>query len=161
MTPTLATERLVLRAPEAADFEPYAAFFASDRAVWEDGPLTARRRLDGVRHRRRRLGAARLRLLLARSTAPPARYLGEVGLYQPAHYPEPEIGWILMAEAEGRGLAREAALAVRAWAYAQPRPRRRSSATSPAATPARSASPSASAPSPIRWPRACGHDSGV
>ena len=45
-------------------------------------------------------------------------YLGEVGLYQPAHYPEPELGWILMADAEGRGLAEEAARAVRAWAYA-------------------------------------------
>ena len=45
-------------------------------------------------------------------------YLGEVGLFQPAHYPEPEIGWILTAGAEGRGFAEEAARAVRTWAYA-------------------------------------------
>ena len=40
MIPTLATERLLLRPPETADFELYAAFFASDRASWEDGPLS-------------------------------------------------------------------------------------------------------------------------
>ena len=45
------------------------------------------------------------------------RYLGEVGLYQPDHFPEPEIGWILVEEAEGRGIAYEAAVAVRDWAY--------------------------------------------
>ena len=45
------------------------------------------------------------------------RYLGEVGLFQPDEYPEPEIGWMVVPEAEGRGIAHEAALAVRAWAY--------------------------------------------
>ena len=38
--PVLATERLILRAPEPADFEGYAAFYASERSVWEDGPLS-------------------------------------------------------------------------------------------------------------------------
>ena len=45
-------------------------------------------------------------------------YLGEVGLFQPPHYPEPEIGWILTADAEGRGVAEEAARTVRAEAHA-------------------------------------------
>src|SRR5690606_24433927 len=40
MIPTLTTERLVLRAPTLADFEPYADFFASPRSGWEDGPIT-------------------------------------------------------------------------------------------------------------------------
>ncbi|HVL21560.1 MAG TPA: N-acetyltransferase, partial [Amaricoccus sp.] len=40
MIPRLETQRLVLRAPRLADFEPYAAFFASERARWEDGPLS-------------------------------------------------------------------------------------------------------------------------
>jgi RimJ/RimL family protein N-acetyltransferase len=116
MTPTLATERLILRAPEAADFEPYAAFFASDRAVWEDGPLT---RDAAWMEFATAAGGWVLRgfgsfSLIDRASS---RYLGEVGLYQPARYPEPEIGWILVAEAEGRGLACEAALAVRAFAY--------------------------------------------
>lgn len=115
--PVLATERLILRAPEPADFEGYAAFYASERSVWEDGPLSR--------------GAAWAEFAAAaggwvlRGFGPfsvearaGGRYLGEVGLYQPPHYPEPEIGWILMAEAEGRGVAAEAARAVRAWAYA-------------------------------------------
>ena len=99
MIPTLTTERLVLRPPRADDFEPYAAFFASDRAAWEDGPLS---RQDAWSEFATAAGA----------------WLGEVGLYQPDHYPEPEIGWILGADAEGRGIAHEAALALRRWAYA-------------------------------------------
>lgn len=114
--PRLVTERLVLRAPEAADFEGYAAFYASERSAWEDGPLgreAAWAEFAGA------AGGWVLRgfgsfSLACRSTG---RYLGEAGIYQPAHYPEPEIGWILTAEAEGRGLAAEAARAVRAWAY--------------------------------------------
>jgi RimJ/RimL family protein N-acetyltransferase len=114
--PTLTTERLVLRAPEAADFEGYAAFYASERSVWEDGPLG---RDAAWAEFAAAAGAWVVRgfgsfSLVCRSSG---RYLGEAGIYQPSHYPEPEIGWILMAEAEGRGLAGEAARAVRAWAY--------------------------------------------
>jgi RimJ/RimL family protein N-acetyltransferase len=116
MIPTLMTERLTLRAPEAADFEAYAAFYASQRSIWEDGPLSrgaasAEFAASAGGWVLRGFGAFSL---VERTSG---RYLGEVGLYQPAHYPEPEIGWILMAEAEGRGFASEAARAVRAWAY--------------------------------------------
>ena len=45
--------------------------------------------------------------------------LGEVGIYHLATYPEPEIGWMLVSGAEGRGIAHEAAAALRAWAYAR------------------------------------------
>ena len=116
MIPTLMTERLTLRAPEAADFEAYAAFYASERSIWEDGPLS---RGAAWAEFAASAGGWVLRGFGAFSLVERAsgRYLGEVGLYQPAHYPEPEIGWILMAEAEGRGFASEAARAVRAWAY--------------------------------------------
>lgn len=43
MNPDLSTARLRLRAPILADFEHRAAFHASDRAVWEGGPLTRAR----------------------------------------------------------------------------------------------------------------------
>jgi ribosomal-protein-alanine N-acetyltransferase len=39
MIPTLATERLTLRAPRLADFEPFAVHCASPRAMFENGPL--------------------------------------------------------------------------------------------------------------------------
>ena len=35
--PVLTTDRLLLRAPNAADFPAYAAFYASQRSIWEDG----------------------------------------------------------------------------------------------------------------------------
>ena len=45
-------------------------------------------------------------------------YLGEVGIYHLATYYAPEIGWMVLPEAEGRGIAAEAARALRDWAYA-------------------------------------------
>ncbi len=114
--PTLRTPRLILRAPRVEDFEGYAAFFASERAVWEDGPLP---RSQAWSEFAAAAGAWVLRGFgpLSMTDRASGRYLGEVGLYQPAHYPEPEIGWIVVAEAEGKGLAQEAARALRAWAY--------------------------------------------
>jgi RimJ/RimL family protein N-acetyltransferase len=44
-------------------------------------------------------------------------YLGEVGVFHEDRYPEPELGWMVVAAAEGRGIAHEAALAARRWAY--------------------------------------------
>ena len=38
-TPTLSTDRLTLRSPQAGDFPAYAAFFASERSTHEAGPL--------------------------------------------------------------------------------------------------------------------------
>lgn len=115
--PTLSTERLVLRPPRLADFEPYAEFFASERSAWQDGPIP---RAEAWAEFAATAGAWVLRGFGPFSVEARAGggYLGEVGLYQPAHYPEPEIGWILVAGAEGRGFAAEAARAVRAWAYA-------------------------------------------
>jgi RimJ/RimL family protein N-acetyltransferase len=117
MIPTLTTERLVLRPPRADDFDAYAAFFASDRAVWEDGPISRR---DAWSEFATAAGGWLLRGFgsLSVTDRTTGAWLGEVGLYQPDHYPEPEIGWILGAEAEGRGIAHEAAVAVRRWAYA-------------------------------------------
>jgi RimJ/RimL family protein N-acetyltransferase len=115
--PRLGTGRLVLRAPRLADFEPYAGFYGSERSVWEDGPLS--RALAWKEFATAAAG------WLLRGFGPfsveeraSGDYLGEVGLYQPAHYPEPEIGWMLTAGAEGRGFAHEAAGAVLAWARA-------------------------------------------
>lgn len=114
--PTLRTERLTLRAPCAEDFEPYARFYASERSIWEDGPLPrdqawAEFAAAAAGWVLRGFGS------LSLTERGSGRYLGEVGIYQPALYPEPELGWILVAEAEGRGLAEEAARAVRDWAY--------------------------------------------
>lgn len=115
--PTLTTERLILRAPKAEDFEPFAAFMASDRAVLERG----RHDRDGAwllfadaagQWVLRGYGAFSIE---DRETG---AYCGECGIFHEHDYPEPEIGWMVTAGAEGRGVAHEAALAVRRWAYA-------------------------------------------
>jgi RimJ/RimL family protein N-acetyltransferase len=114
--PVLGTVRLRLRAPEIGDFEPYAAFLASERAVHERGPMG---RPAAWREFCAALACWSLRGFGAWSVTERAggAYLGEVGLFQPVEYPEPEIGWMVVPDAEGRGIAHEAALAVRAWAY--------------------------------------------
>jgi RimJ/RimL family protein N-acetyltransferase len=116
MIPVLTTERLVLRAPERGDFAPFAAHYASERSVFEDGPMS---RAEAWRVFASAVGLWALRGYGAWSITDreSGAYLGEAGIFHPAHYPEPEIGWTVMAGAEGRGIAHEAAVAVRDWAY--------------------------------------------
>ena len=112
--PTLATERLTLRMPVLADFEHRAVFYASDRSRWEGGPLDRRQAW--------RVWASEVAQWHLLGYGPfsvedcEGRYVGEVGLYHPAHYPEMELGWFVVPDAEGRGLACEAAQRVARWA---------------------------------------------
>ena len=116
MIPTLETARLTLRPPRLEDFEPYAAFFASDRSIYQDGPLN---RAGAWKEFATVVGQWALRGYGAWSVEERASgaYLGEAGIFHAAHYPEPEIGWMVLADAEGTGIAHEAAIAVRAFAY--------------------------------------------
>lgn len=111
--PTLETERLRLRAPGLADFEHWAAFYASARS-FESHPLT---RLEAWRN-----WAADAGLWVLRGYGPfgvedreTGAYLGEVGIYQQVNYPGPEFGWFVVPEAEGKGIAYEAARTVKDW----------------------------------------------
>ncbi len=114
--PTLQTDRLTLRAPALADFDHWAAFFASERSVHERGPLN---RVDAWH-----VWAADVALwhlkgygafgLEDRATG---AYLGECGIYEPEGFPEPELGWLIVPDAEGKGYVTEAARAVMGWAH--------------------------------------------
>ncbi|PWE27370.1 GNAT family N-acetyltransferase [Pararhodobacter marinus] len=113
--PVLVTERLVLSAPVLADFEHAAAYHASDRAVWEGGPHH--------RHHAWRIWAADVALWMLKGYGPfrvadreTGDWVGEVGIYHGDEFPEPELGWMVAPQAEGRGIAREAAGAVMDWA---------------------------------------------
>lgn len=46
-------------------------------------------------------------------------YLGQIEINQGPRFPEPELGWQLAAEAEGQGIAYNAATAMRDWVLEQ------------------------------------------
>jgi len=114
IAPRLLTERLCLRMPRLADFEVWAAHFASPRSAHEGGPKD--------RHAAWQHWAADVALWTLKGYGPfgvedrvSGAYLGEVGLYHGEGYPAPELGWFVTPEAEGRGIAAEAAKAVLDW----------------------------------------------
>jgi ribosomal-protein-alanine N-acetyltransferase len=114
--PTLATERLTLRAPRISDFETYAAFCGSERVRVLGGPFS---RSDAFEKMAALIGQWALRgfgrwMVADKKTDEP---LGVVGLFFPDDWPEPEIAWSVFDPAEGRGIAYEAAVAARGYAY--------------------------------------------
>jgi RimJ/RimL family protein N-acetyltransferase len=115
IAPTLHTERLTLRMPRLADFEPRAAFAASDRSIFEGGPID---RAMAWRVFASEVGQWPLLGYGPFSVDQDGTYVGEVGIYHPVSYPAPELGWFVVPEAEGRGIAMEAARAVMVWARA-------------------------------------------
>ena len=116
MIPTLRSERLVLRAFQESDFESYAAFWASQASRFVGGPCT---RADAWRRMDLYAGHWMLRGygIWALEEAASGAFLGQCGLWFPEGWPEPEIHWLLLAEAQGRGYATEVALQVRRHAY--------------------------------------------
>ncbi len=114
--PTLDTERLILRAPQQADFPPFAAFYAGERSHFVGGPLTAEL---AWRMLAMEIGHWQLRGFgrwIVERRADGAT-IGLVGLFEPHGWPEPEIGWDLFDGFEGHGYATEAARAVRDHAF--------------------------------------------
>jgi len=111
--PVIDTVRLRLRAPILADFEHIAAYHASDRSRFEGGPRD--------RAAAWRIWASDVGLWMLRGYGPfgvedrEGTYQGEVGIFQAVGYPGPELGWFVTPEAEGRGIAFEAAQAVMRW----------------------------------------------
>jgi RimJ/RimL family protein N-acetyltransferase len=114
--PVLETARLRLRAPRLADFAGYAEIATTERGVHFGGPMTRRDAwLDFCQ-----LAAGWL--LRGHGTwALERRFdgalLGFLTLNHEFGDPEPELGFLLLAEAEGQGYAREAAEATRDFAF--------------------------------------------
>lgn len=114
--PTLATDRLTLRAFRLDDIAHEAEYFASDRSKHAGGPLTAEMSWRTVAAMAGHWLLRGYGFWAIEETAT-GSYCGHVGLWFPEGWPEPEIGWSLNARAEGHGIAHEAALAARRWAY--------------------------------------------
>ena len=109
--PVFSTGRLSLRAPVLADWPAYCGVFTSDRAKHIDGPYDEAGAwadfCEGVAGWLLR-GAGMWTITAKGEDAA----LGWLYLWQQKCDPEPEIGWVLTAEAEGKGYASEAARAV-------------------------------------------------
>lgn len=116
--PILETDRLRLRMLTLGDLEAEADFYASERSAGVGGPKEKREVF--------RMLAAMIGHWVMRGYGfwgidekATGKYCGRCGLWFPLEWPEPEIGWSVMAHAEGRGIAREAAIAARNYAYTQ------------------------------------------
>lgn len=107
--PQLLTERLLLRAFSAEDFEPYAQMMADARVTRHLGtglPLT---RADAWRQMAMILGHWSLRGfgLWAVEDRTTGTLLGRIGCQYPEGFPAFEIGYVLAPWAWGHGYARE------------------------------------------------------
>ncbi|MEM7498433.1 MAG: GNAT family N-acetyltransferase [Pseudomonadota bacterium] len=114
--PVLETERLILRGHVLSDFGPYERAFGEARTRYMGGPLGQRGAWASFCR-----DVAQWVLLGHGAWAVTGRdggaFLGQVGLNRHPYFPETELGWLLVAEAEGHGYAGEAARIVRDWAY--------------------------------------------
>ena len=115
LSPTLTTDRLILRAPGPQDVPAFAAFYASDAARFVGGPMTEaetwRYLYQGLGHWAMRGYGRWIVTLRDDDTA-----IGLVGLHHPLDWPEAEVGWCIWS-GNGKGYACEAARAARSHAY--------------------------------------------
>lgn len=117
LAPILETERLVLRAPVAEDFDAWAAFAADEQTMRHlGGPQTravAWRGLCTV------VGAWAIRGFSMFSVIEKAsgRWIGRLGPWQPEGWPGCEVGWALVRETWGKGYATEGATAAMDYAF--------------------------------------------
>ena len=115
--PTLETDRLILRQPQAEDFEAWAAFAADEETMRHIGGAQARsvawRGICSV------TGAWQIRGFSMFSVIEKAtgRWIGRMGPWQPEDWPGTEVGWGLSREVWGKGYATEGAAAAIDWAF--------------------------------------------
>lgn len=105
----------MLRSHVIDDFDHYATLFASERAT-HMGILKRRHAWYSFTS-----DVAQWSLLGHGAWAIQDRetdsFLGQVAILKPDHFPELELGWFLLDDAEGKGLALEAATAAKNFAF--------------------------------------------
>lgn len=119
--PILETTRLILRPPIQADFDGFAGMAAEADTMRFIGGLAPR---DGAWRAMASLTGSWSLLgysmfsVVERETG---RWIGRLGPWRPGgeqgSWPGPEVGWALIAAAQGKGYAREGATAAIDWAF--------------------------------------------
>lgn len=114
--PTITTDRFTMRPFTIADFKTFAKFYASDRSIYSGGVTGAE---SSWRMLACEIGHWQLRGYgrWAVEDKETGKLAGNVGLWCPNGWPEPEIGWDIYEGFVGRGYATEAALEARRYAY--------------------------------------------
>ena len=115
MIPTLYTDRLVLRPYARDDFDTYAAFMGSERAVHMDGPISKDKAWDWFAND---IATWALYGFGSLAITENGKLAGGVGLVHPPSFPEAECGWFLFDGFTGRGLVQEAARAMIDYTFA-------------------------------------------
>ena len=116
MIPTLETERLTMRAFAPGDVDAFAGFYASEAARVVGGPedrVATWRRISGYAGCWSLCGFGKFVVVEKVSGRP----VGIVGPWFAEGWPEPEIGWTVLSEFQGRGYAAEAAARALIYAY--------------------------------------------
>ncbi len=117
MIPTLTTDRLTLGPFDMAHHDAFRAFCTTDRSRFFGGPTDDPREswdscMQGLgQWIARGYGAF---FVTETKTGTP---VGRVALRHPIDFDEPELAWMVYADFEGRGFAKEAVLAARDYAY--------------------------------------------
>lgn len=118
-TPVLETERLVLRAPKAADWAAWRDFYMSERSHWfrpvkEPTPEAAWRSFAAITGHWVLRGWG----MFVMTERGSDQGFGALGPWMPESWPEAEIAWSVWSQdAEGKGYVAEAARAVIAHAF--------------------------------------------
>jgi len=116
--PQLVTERLIMRGPSAADFEPFAKMMADPDVARYIAPAPMERS-DAWRALSSAIGHWVLRGYGAWTVTQKSdgAYVGRVGMINPEGWPGLEIGWTLDKPFWGKGYATEAAAAAMRYAF--------------------------------------------
>ncbi|WP_341863692.1 GNAT family N-acetyltransferase [Gymnodinialimonas sp. 57CJ19] len=114
MIPVLHTKRLTLRGPEPGDWPGFRDYFASERAAYTGGQKDEKQAWTIFAAEFGHWAIRGFGMWTVEHAGTP---VGIVGCWYPAGWPEKEIGWMLWENAEGKGIAFEAAQAVRAHCY--------------------------------------------
>jgi RimJ/RimL family protein N-acetyltransferase len=115
--PRIETDRLILRPTEPEDFVAWAAFAADPEGMRHLGGAVSR--AVAWRSFMTMAGAWAMRgfgmfSVIEKSSG---RWIGRLGPWQPEGWPGTEIGWGLVRDTWGRGLATEGSIAAADWAF--------------------------------------------